>query len=90
MGFNSINVYMDPLASSLQRPGTQIAYTLGSMYLYREYCKAEVYTNWAYGPLYPKPLKLRLPAPATSRTHGHNDFCDFAVISAVTLSVVLL
>ena len=31
-------------------------------------------------------LVLRLPAPATSRTHGHNYFGDFAVILAVVLS----
>ena len=30
---------------------TQIVYTLGPMYLYREYFKAKVYTIWVHGPL---------------------------------------
>ena len=29
----------------------QIVYTLGPMYLYREYFKANVYTIWVHGPL---------------------------------------
>ena len=32
-------------------PCTQIVYTLGPMYLYREYFKAKVYTIWVHGPL---------------------------------------
>ena len=32
-------------------PCSQIVYTLGPMYLYREYFKAKVYTIWVHGPL---------------------------------------
>ena len=32
-------------------PCTQIVYTLGPMYLYREYFNAKVYTIWVHGPL---------------------------------------
>ena len=32
-------------------PCTQIVYTLAPKYLYRDYFKANVYTNWAHGPL---------------------------------------
>ena len=32
-------------------PCTQIVYTLGPMYLHREYFKANVYTIWVHGPL---------------------------------------
>ena len=31
-------------------PCTQIVYTLGSMYLHRDYFKANVYTIWVHGP----------------------------------------
>ena len=34
-------------------PCTQIVYTLGPMYLYREYFKAKVYPIWVHGPLGP-------------------------------------
>ena len=32
-------------------PCTRIVYTLGPMYLYREYFKTKVYTIWVHGPL---------------------------------------
>ena len=34
-----------------ESPCTQIVYTLGPMYLYREYFKAKVYTIRVHGPL---------------------------------------
>ena len=36
-------------------PCTQLVYTLALKYLTRDYVKAKVYTNWAHGPLSPKP-----------------------------------
>ena len=40
--------YMEPYPKG---PCTQIVYTLGPTYLYREYFKAKVYTIWVHGPL---------------------------------------
>ena len=35
----------------LESPVTQRVYTLGPMYLYRDYFKVKVYAVWVYGPL---------------------------------------
>ena len=41
----------NPHLTDPKGPCTQIVYTSGPMYRYREYFKAKVYTIWVHGPL---------------------------------------